>query len=444
VPLPPVIGSYQPLLELASGGMATVYAVRLVGARGFERIVVMKRVHPHLLGNREFREMFLDEARISSLVRHSNIVHVLDVIEESGELFLIMEYVESVSLAQLIKTLDGAQLPPPIVSRIVCDVLAGLHAAHEAVDLRGQPMNIVHRDVSPQNIIVGADGTSRLIDFGIAKAASRLTPTTTGMLKGKFGYMAPEQIRQHKLDRRVDVFAAGVVLHEALVSARLFAGGDEADALLSVLVRDVPPPSSLVLGLPLGVDAVVARALARDRDERFSTATEFAAALEQACPPASAREVATLLGEVCADALDDRRRKLHAALDAIGPASPVQTPPSTPVEMSHQVPIAGAEGRRRRGVLAAAFVLATLAAAVVVFALTRSSTIEKVAPADPTPTASEPATAPPPVDSVSVPAAPPSAVTRGPTPIPAKRSRPQGPKELEIHAKNPYVDGGKG
>ena len=165
---PPLrLGNYEPLLELASGGMATVYIARQLGAAGFERIVVVKRVHRHLLGNREFYDMFRDEARVASMVRHPNVVPVIDVVEIRGaesnpesELFLVMEYVESCSLATLRKAAHeyGGRLPVPIVARVIYDALAGLHAAHQAVDMQGQPLGVVHRDVSPQNVIVGVDG----------------------------------------------------------------------------------------------------------------------------------------------------------------------------------------------------------------------------------------------------------------------------------------------
>jgi serine/threonine-protein kinase len=430
--------------------MASVYAVRLVGARGFERIVVMKRVHPHLLDNREFREMFIDEASISSTVKHPNIVHVIDVVEEAGELFLIMEYVESVSLAQLLRSLQGETLPPAIVSRIMCDVLSGLQAAHDAVDLRGQPMNIVHRDVSPQNIIVGTDGTSRLIDFGIAKAASRLTPTTTGALKGKFGYMAPEQIRQQPVDRRVDVFAAGVVLHETLTSRRLFGRGDEADALLSVLVRDVPDPSSLVPELPAGIDAIVHRALARDREERFASASELSADLERACPPASPRDVAALVARTCAEPIRTRREDLHAALDRL-PASTGDGGASAsraPLE----VDVSSEEGgwRSRRALLGGLGAVAVVTAGALIFAVTRAGRPEDTpgAPASlsaaasvattSAPSSSEPdpsaSTSPP---SVSAAVASSQTAPRAVSPQrPAKTAKPSS----DIHKTNPYLD----
>jgi serine/threonine protein kinase len=424
--------------------MATVYAVRQVGAHGFERIVVMKRVHPHLVQNREFHDMFLDEARLSSLVKHPNIVHVIDVAEDQGELFLIMEYVESVSLAQLIRGLERERIPPPLVTRILCDVLAGLNAAHEAVDLRGNAMNIVHRDVSPQNVIVGVDGTSRLIDFGIAKASSRLTPTTTGMLKGKFGYMAPEQIRQQALDRRVDVFAAGVVLHEALTSSRLFAAGDEADALLGVLVREVPDPSSVVPGLPKEIDAVVQRALARDREERFATTGDFARALEAACPPASPREVASLVGRVCADTLRERRQRLQAALDLPVGGTPVTgLAGPAPVEVPIGRP-AGYAREWRRGMLVGALVLFAAAVGVAItFGRSRPPPEPAVASSSvPAATSSLPPTTEP--TSTSAPVEPPlpgskpppSRPTGGPT---RSITRPPRPGS-DIHKNNPYRD----
>src|SRR5580658_1421855 len=154
--LPTRIGNYEPLVRLASGGMASLYVARHAGAGGFERLVVIKRVHSHLLGNRQFCDMFLDEARISSLIRHSNVVPVIDIAEANGEVFLVLEYVESLSLAQLLAAAKaaGELLSPAVVSRIMSDALAGLHAAHEALDMRGASMHVVHRDVSPQNILV--------------------------------------------------------------------------------------------------------------------------------------------------------------------------------------------------------------------------------------------------------------------------------------------------
>jgi len=207
VDLPAQIGSYEPLIRLASGGMASLYVARHAGAGGFERLVVIKRVHRHLLANREFCDMFLDEARISSLIRHSNVVPVIDIAEASSELFLVLEYVESLSLEQLLAAAQqaGELLPPPVVSRIMSDALAGLHAAHEALDMRGAPMHVVHRDVSPHNILVDTHGMSSIIDFGIAKAASRIATTSSGQFKGKLRYMAPEQVKQQPSDRRADL-----------------------------------------------------------------------------------------------------------------------------------------------------------------------------------------------------------------------------------------------
>src|SRR5581483_11570766 len=195
---PPLrLGAYEPLLELASGGMASVYVARRLGAAGFEHIVVLKRVHRHLLNNHEFYDMFRDEARVASLVRHPNVVPVVDVVESEGELFLVMDYIESAALATARKAASDQdkKIPIAVVSRIICDALAGLHAAHEVVDVRGNKLDVVHRDMSPQNIIIGVDGSSRIIDFGVAKARNRLTETKSGSLKGKYSYMASEQAK---------------------------------------------------------------------------------------------------------------------------------------------------------------------------------------------------------------------------------------------------------
>ena len=323
---------YQQLTKLGAGGMATVYLARKIGAGGFERLVVLKRIHPHLAEEKAgLVSMLRDEARLASLVRHPNVVSVIDVVEDEGQLVLVLEYVEGVSLAQLMSRAKDANvlLPPAIVSRIVADALRGLHAAHEARDADGNPLQMVHRDVSPQNILVGADGITRIIDFGVAKAEGRSVMTTSGMMKGKLTYLSPEQIKLLPLDRRADVFAAGVVLHEALVGRRLFRGSDEGDVLLGILVRDIEDPSSLVPGLPPALDAVIQRALAREREERFQTAAELADALEDVIGSALPREVASVVralagAELAATAGAAREaRSANATLTPVVASGPV-------------------------------------------------------------------------------------------------------------------------
>ena len=335
------LGNYEPLLELASGGMATVYVARQVGAAGFERLVVIKRVHRHHLGNREFYQMFIDEARVASMIHHPNVVAVIDVIEDSasasrpgtgqGELFLVMEYVESIALSSLLSAAskEGERLSPAIACRILLDTLAGLHAAHEASDMRGAPLEVVHRDVSPQNIIVGADGTSRLIDFGVAKAAHRLTETKSGSLKGKIAYMSPEQAMGMPVDRRVDLFAAGVALHEALTAKRLFHGENDFDTMRRVAEMPIPDPSSIAPGISPALDLVLARALQREPKDRFQTAADFLDALEAAQRPASPREVAAYVGLRCGERIAERRVKLRAILDGQSEPLSLEAHPET-------------------------------------------------------------------------------------------------------------------
>ncbi|HEX8794841.1 MAG TPA: serine/threonine-protein kinase [Polyangiaceae bacterium] len=318
------LGAYEPLLQLATGGMATVYVARQIGAAGFERLVVVKRVHPHLLSNREFYDMFRDEARLAAMLHHSNVVAVTDVVESDGELFLVMEYVDSVALSTLLKTAADKRerLPPAVVVRILLDALSGLHAAHEAVDMRGNRLEIVHRDVSPQNVIVGSDGASRLIDFGVAKARHRLTETKSGSLKGKYGYMSPEQAKAQPIDRRADLFSAGVVLWETLTGSRLFRGENEFDTIRRITEEPVPAPSTIAPTVPRGVDAVALKALSRDRAARFQTAHEFIEALEAACLPAPTRDVGAIIKRLCGDRLDSRRSTLHDMLEGrIAPLS---------------------------------------------------------------------------------------------------------------------------
>jgi serine/threonine protein kinase len=310
------VGNYELLVEIASGGTATVGIAVYRGAVGFERLVVVKRVHRHLAKDNEFTAMLIDEARLASSIRHPNVVPVTDVVHVDGEVMLVMDYVESVSLSQLMRRFRDAKRPVPcaIASRVLVDMLTGLHEAHEAVDLRRQALGIVHRDVSPQNVIVGIDGVSRVIDFGIAKARSRMAQTRAGHIKGKCAYMAPEQAEGLPVDRRCDVFASGIVLWEALTGARLFRGEDDFDEMRRVLKAPIPPPSSMVAGLPPDVDTVAAHALARPLDERFQTALAFARALEHAVPPAPARAVGEWVSSTCGAELELQRGRLASIL----------------------------------------------------------------------------------------------------------------------------------
>lgn len=209
------IDRYELVAEIASGGMATVFLARLSGVGGFQRFVAIKRLHPHLAAEREFVEMFLDEARLAAGIHHPNVVSILEVGASDRGYYLVMEYIEGDTLARLLAraATSGQRLPREIALRVVIDMLAGLHAAHELKDEMGQPTGLVHRDVSPQNVLVGLDGICRITDFGVARAASRLSATRVGQLKGKIAYMAPEQaMGKSDIDRRADVFAGGIVL----------------------------------------------------------------------------------------------------------------------------------------------------------------------------------------------------------------------------------------
>ena len=286
------LGRYALHAEIAAGGMATVYLGRLHGAVGFGRTVAIKRLHPHLAKDPEFVAMFLDEAHLAARVQHPNVVPTLDVVTSDRELFLVLEYVRGESFSALIRAARaaGQTLPIPVVVAVVVGLLNGLHAAHEATDEQGKPLGIVHRDVSPQNVLVGADGVARVLDFGVAKAATRLQTTREGQLKGKVSYMAPEQLAG-EVTRRTDIYAAGVVLWEALTGKRLMKGDTEAQLLNAVLSMEILPPSTHNREVSGALDAVVMMAVAKKPEERFATALDMAIALEGAVRPASTREV---------------------------------------------------------------------------------------------------------------------------------------------------------
>ncbi len=317
------LGRYELLHEIASGGMATVYLGRARGAAGFERVVAIKVCHPHLRGDEEFATMFLDEARLAARIHHPNVVGTLDVGDDET-LYLVMEYVEGDRLSGLIKAAakKGTGVPVEIGARLMIDALSGLHAAHELTDPQGRPLQIVHRDVSPQNILVGIDGVARITDFGIAKAEARVTVTREGQVKGKMSYMAPEQMTTSKVDRRADVYAAGVVLWETLTGRRLFRTDSDAETLNLVLHGVVPKPSSVTPGLTPELDEIVGKALERDPERRYATAADFAEALENASfKIATARAVAATVQDYLGESIA-ARRELVRKLDEAGVLTP--------------------------------------------------------------------------------------------------------------------------
>jgi eukaryotic-like serine/threonine-protein kinase len=305
-----MVGRYVLYGELASGGMATVHFGRLAGPVGFSRTVAIKRLHPHFAKDPEFVSMFLDEARLCGRIRHPNVVPTLDVVTTHGEVFLVMEYVAGEALSRLIRSASEQRLRVPrrVAATIVSSVLHGLHAAHQAKDEHGQDLGIVHRDVSPQNILVGADGAARVLDFGVAKAAGRLQTTRDGQLKGKIAYMPPEQLAGATVTKQVDIYAASVVLWETLTGRRLFDGETEAIVLARAIEGSIEPPSHYNPELDPGTDAVVLRGLSRDPAQRYATAREMALAIEQYFGLASPSEVGAWVESTAGPELARRAR----------------------------------------------------------------------------------------------------------------------------------------
>lgn len=285
-------GDYFLTRKIATGGMAELFRARKVGAAGFEKLVVIKRLLPHLAADQELRDMFLDEARLASQLSHPNIAQVYDLGEAlatdpgrpQGETtyFIAMEYVSGKSLAEVIRRGQDTGRPLSVqhAVRIVAHAAAALAYAHDKRDAAGQPLGLVHRDVSPQNILISYEGEVKLVDFGIAKALSSSTTTRPGTLKGKFAYMAPEQARGESVDRRADIYALGIVMWEALTGRRLFAGDSEAVILGKVLEPKVEAPSSVNSQVPRELDAICLKALAPAREDRYQTAQEMNDALE--------------------------------------------------------------------------------------------------------------------------------------------------------------------
>ena len=289
------LGRYVLFDEIASGGMAAVYFARQTGAEGFSRVVAIKRLHPQHAKDADFRAMFVDEARIASRIRHPNVVVPLDVVATESEVFLVMEYVHAEALSALAQNArkNGERVPLSITISVISQALRGLHAAHTAVDTAGQALNLIHRDVSPHNILVGADGTTRLIDFGIAKAQSKSQSTQDGQIKGKLAYMAPEQLVGGDVRASADIYAMGIVLWELLAGQRLFESEEPASLYFKVMQGQIASPRTVYSDLDPALERIVMRALRKEPSERYPSARAMAEALEAAAPAATTAHVAS-------------------------------------------------------------------------------------------------------------------------------------------------------
>jgi len=316
-----------------------VYLARTRGVAGFEREVALKLVHAHLRADEESRLHLLEEARLAARIRHPNVVPVTEVDADACGVFLVMDYVEGEALSGLVRMLrdHNHRLPTRLIARIMNDALAGLHAAHELRDKQSQLVGLVHRDFSPQNILVGIEGVARLADFGVAKAASRTVRTKTGLVKGKVAYMSPEQARGHKVDRRCDVWAAGVVVWELVTGRKLYDHEDDVATLLSVVTEEPPRLGQVLQGVPASLDEAVAYALTSDVNRRCPSAETLRCMLESAWDECGGMATPTELGafvrQTVGHKLAERRTLALRGRTASSPdlnASPASAAPVTP------------------------------------------------------------------------------------------------------------------
>lgn len=393
------IGRYEFLIPIAEGGMAEVWAARLKGTRGFQKTLAIKTMLSSL-GNQgqqsheAFEEMFLNEARIASRIRHPNVVEIFDLGEEDDVLFIVMEWVDGEPLSTISRAAQkkGSSIPLPLAIRICADALAGLHAAHELRDDENKPIGLVHRDVSPQNIVVSYDGATKIVDFGVAMQGRESERTGTDeKVKGKVPYMSPEQALGKPIDRRTDIFAMAIILYQLTTGRHPFRSDSDIATLRNILDMPADPPSLHVSGFPPPLEQALMKALDKDPDKRFQTAAEFEAALDRALPPSAPRirtsDIAKFVRDTVGERGDRRREAIRAAVkqademlgssDAL-PATrigsqhalgtgqhPVTNPTGQGLTASTPPPGFEEEGSGGRGKIAVLGVLAVVAAVVV-------------------------------------------------------------------------------
>jgi len=312
------LGKYRLLAELGSGGMATVFLAIMRGEIGFNKLVVVKVLKPHLELDADVLAMFHEEARLSARLNHPNVVQMYEVGKEGGHHMMVMEYLDGVALNQLVERARERGRPLKFAThlRIIHAALEGLHYAHELTDYDGTPLGVVHRDVSPHNIFVTFDGQVKVLDFGIAKLASSSHETRAGTIKGKIRYMSPEQMRGERVDRRADIFAVGAMLWEAATGERLWKGRGDVEILNQVLHERIPRPRDVAPHASDALDRICHRALARERAERYSSCVELQRELEELLEALGDRTSSRDIGQLLAREFDDVRALRRQIIDA--------------------------------------------------------------------------------------------------------------------------------
>ncbi|HEY5241398.1 MAG TPA: serine/threonine-protein kinase, partial [Polyangiaceae bacterium] len=334
------LGRYRVVDEIGVGGMASVHLARMDGPGGFQKWVAIKRIHPHLVEDESFVNMFLDEARVAARISHPNVATVFELGKHEDTYWIAMEYLHGEPLREVMRRTEelGQPMPPEIACRVIADAAEGLHSAHELLGKNGEKLGLVHRDVTPHNLFVTYDGSTKVVDFGIAKFSSRMANTRAGTLKGKLAYMSPEQVAGEPIDRRTDVFALGVVLWELTTGQRLFRMESDLDTLAKVQECNVPRPSTIVRGYPIDLEKIVMKALAKTKNERYRTSREFSRALQSLLMRRglfiASDEVAAYMMSVFGDRIQKREAHLRWAAEVTqtldidklkGTASPWQT-----------------------------------------------------------------------------------------------------------------------
>jgi serine/threonine-protein kinase len=442
----PRLGRYELIARLAVGGMAEVYLARHGELSGFKTLVVVKKILPHLAENPEFISMFLDEARIASLLDHPNVVRIVEVGRAESDYFLAMELVQGKPLASLIRRAHERQEPiePKLAALIMAQAAAGLHHAHGVSDAEGHPLGLVHRDVSPKNILVSFEGGVKVIDFGIARAMGRISQTNTGGMKGTAGYMAPEQAKSEPVDRRADVFACGVVLWEALTCRRLFRKDNDLATMRALMYDAIPRPST-VTKVPAVLEQITMKALNRDPEMRYQTALEMALALERyigQAGGASTSHLGTLMREYFATDQTDWKNLVRTAHEIEGASAPLVSPikmtatglkpvtgsklsSSTSVRTVNGAPMPAPQTKVGLPAILGLFLLTVIALLLAVLLFGKPTLTTSHAPAVPPPRPSGPVHT---LEPLPAPVPAPPAVAPQPQPAPEAVKKPKRPR----------------